>query len=813
MGRNDALPLSLSIPAFRSHASVAGWLTALCLVFLGLGMLLSVPAAAQVSCTVTWHCTAGSSACYGLGGDHSQVASFKDAASCQAQMSAINDGFTRTCSCGGAGSTPAVSNPHVSHSGNPVQDALTDGVNLGITMKVANPYMSNFMQSAASAFIGTMFANSAEADRQQAILNEQLAQQRAMLAEQQRMARQQALDAMFARLNKELKLIGASPDLQMKLSATSNQQLAMKVGSGSAASTGLQLKLGSSSSDNGSGYGVPGLPGIYTNGARTDTASTSTANTSSQTNGGIAGLPGINLSSEQISQAPQLALAATALQGPERAQAEDLALAAAAQNSTLSSSITDPAVQDFQQANQQYRQAAAASAQAQQAYDEAQSHLSADKTTLGVAQQQFGAVTTPTPEQQAAYSKMLVAQQSDEATSMAARQGFDTAGGQLTLTRDNAAAALAKISPSLAVSNTAPPLSLKSSSDSDIKVVVAGLPVLAGTPLANSPVFAGKPGTVSQMPAPDMPAASITSAVTRTYTPVGNGLILGTGAIVWAERKPGQERQVMCDLLRKQSLVAHNDYSAAADCRKYDFVLGMALSLDLLKDLTLRVVMDDLTNGRSSAEAQSFYNKLRGKQFDELGCHSNGAMLCLFALENGDAKAKDVILYGPQVTRETLQMWDQLVRDGKVNSVRIYVNNDDPVAGAAISFADASNAAVTSAKAALRGDASPVVQSALELAAGDNEHHLIFNNSALVQTINEISPRIAVRTLPCAISASEVIDDPTRAAKCHEMVMYNTTVGCATAKPSIALVSGTSFGMGQDLKEPPLPCEALSGVH
>jgi hypothetical protein len=122
---------------------------------------------------------------------------------------------------------------------------------------------------------------------------------------------------------------------------------------------------------------------------------------------------------------------------------------------------------------------------------------------------------------------------------------------------------------------------------------------------------------------------------------------------------------VRCD--QQQSKLAGSAYDEGVDCKRYQFVLGMAVSVDAFTDLKGRVAFDDLTNGQFSANGQGLYDKLRGKGFGELGCHSNGAMVCLAALENKDIKAERVVLYGPQVTRESPEVWDQLVREqGKV---------------------------------------------------------------------------------------------------------------------------------------------------
>jgi hypothetical protein len=291
----------------------------------------------------------------------------------------------------------------------------------------------------------------------------------------------------------------------------------------------------------------------------------------------------------------------------------------------------------------------------------------------------------------------------------------------------------------------------------------------------------------------------------RHYTPAGNGLILGLGAIVYAHRERGEPAQRMCDAIKQQARVAHKDYGAGTDCSRYNFVLGMASSLRLYTDLWNRVAFDELTNGRFSAREQLLYEKLRGKQFDELGCHSNGAMLCLAALENEDIKADQVVLYGPQVTRESLEMWNTLVQERRVKSVKVYLNENDPVPGAAIAFADlvksqqASGASLksysTADNAAVQGlNAGPVLASDTGL----------FQVESLKRTINETSPRILVRTFPCKPGVSTW--------GCHVMSMYRSTVNC-TGKSSKTLVPGTGLHGKDDLPEPPLPCDALGAAQ
>ncbi len=287
----------------------------------------------------------------------------------------------------------------------------------------------------------------------------------------------------------------------------------------------------------------------------------------------------------------------------------------------------------------------------------------------------------------------------------------------------------------------------------------------------------------------------------RQYKPVGKGLILGLGAIVYAHREAGEPEQRMCEALKQQARVSHKDYSAGVDCSRYNFVLGMASSLDLFTDLTNRVAFDDLTNGRFSAQEQLLYEKLRGKQFDELGCHSNGAMLCLAALENQDIRADHVVLYGPEVTRESLEMWNKLVQDARVKSVKVYLNENDPVPGAAIAYADlkkSQHASGVSLKsypsvdnAVLRGAKAGAV------VASDTG---LFQIQSLKRTINETSPRLLVQSFPCNLAMST--------GGCHVMSMYRSTVNC-TGKSSGNTVPGTRLHGQDDLPEPPLPCNAI----
>lgn len=290
----------------------------------------------------------------------------------------------------------------------------------------------------------------------------------------------------------------------------------------------------------------------------------------------------------------------------------------------------------------------------------------------------------------------------------------------------------------------------------------------------------------------------------RRYKPVGKGLILGLGAIVYAHREAGEPEKRMCDAIKQQAHVAHKDYSAGVDCSRYNFVLGMAGSLDLWTDLYSRVAFDDLTNGHFSAQEQLLYEKLRGKQFDELGCHSNGAMLCLAALENQDIQADNVVLYGPEVTRESLEMWNKLVQDGRVKSVKVYLNENDPVPGASIAFADLAKSQQASGLSlksypSVDNATLPVVNAGIVVTSDTG----LFQIQSLKRTINETSPRILVQSFPCNL--------PMSTGGCHVMSMYSSTVNC-TGKSSGKAVPGTGLRGKDDLPEPPLPCDAIGAA-
>lgn len=112
----------------------------------------------------------------------------------------------------------------------------------------------------------------------------------------------------------------------------------------------------------------------------------------------------------------------------------------------------------------------------------------------------------------------------------------------------------------------------------------------------------------------------------------------------------------------------------------YNFIIGVAQSSGVIGDLP-RVYADNLSRGRATPAVQKEYNLLRGRTFDALDCHSNGAMLCLAGLANNDIKLVEprvVRLMGPQITPAALEEWQRLAQSRNID-LRIYFNDGDPV--------------------------------------------------------------------------------------------------------------------------------------
>lgn len=110
----------------------------------------------------------------------------------------------------------------------------------------------------------------------------------------------------------------------------------------------------------------------------------------------------------------------------------------------------------------------------------------------------------------------------------------------------------------------------------------------------------------------------------------------------------------------------------------YDFVISMASYATPLEDLASRVLFDGATYGEFSRTHAPLFASLKGRSFDRLDCHSNGAMLCLAALRGGDVKAKEVRLFGPQINGPAADIWREWAANAKVK-LTVFIAVGDPI--------------------------------------------------------------------------------------------------------------------------------------
>jgi hypothetical protein len=263
-------------------------------------------------------------------------------------------------------------------------------------------------------------------------------------------------------------------------------------------------------------------------------------------------------------------------------------------------------------------------------------------------------------------------------------------------------------------------------------------------------------------------ASAATTA--RTYVHSGNGLVGGatwSGGYYASQDATPEVRERAMERFREQARAAGID-PAGIDMARYNFILGIAAAPELEWDL-YRLFQDQRNEGRFSARQREAYASLRGREFDELGCHSNGAMICLEALHRGDARADDVVLYGPQLTEQSLDLWQQLAADGRIQSLRIYVNENDPVPPGTIILSPSASVSIRS-------------------------RPILFDGAALRRTIHEAAPRAEVFTFACG---SELT------LNCHDMSQYTARRGCLRPQAP-GEVEGTLY-RGRRVREPPSP--------
>jgi hypothetical protein len=161
------------------------------------------------------------------------------------------------------------------------------------------------------------------------------------------------------------------------------------------------------------------------------------------------------------------------------------------------------------------------------------------------------------------------------------------------------------------------------------------------------------------------------------YQEYNHGLVLGLTAI-GGFNVPRGSSSVVREHAAKSFHQQQPSETPAVSSSGYDFVLGIAKSILLDRELW-RALRDNSLQGAYSAYEREIYPSLKGRSFDLLECHSNGAMVCLAALGNGDLAAREVRLFGPQITASSLAAWSKLVTDGYIEEVTIYWLNGDPI--------------------------------------------------------------------------------------------------------------------------------------
>ena len=204
------------------------------------------------------------------------------------------------------------------------------------------------------------------------------------------------------------------------------------------------------------------------------------------------------------------------------------------------------------------------------------------------------------------------------------------------------------------------------------------------------------------------------------------------------------------------------------DLERYNFVLGLASQADFWLDLPRAIRDQDM--GAYSTQHREAYASLRGRSFRELSCHSNGAMLCLAALRAGDVQVRDVVLYGPQITSESLSFWRQLLEDDRITSLRIVVNTDDAVPPLSFLYEE--------------GLGAP------------SRRALLFNPDLMARTLREAIPQATVSSYGCNLGPRE----------CHEMARYRAIEeACRSDADSRQAVAGTRGSSANRVPEPPRP--------
>lgn len=249
----------------------------------------------------------------------------------------------------------------------------------------------------------------------------------------------------------------------------------------------------------------------------------------------------------------------------------------------------------------------------------------------------------------------------------------------------------------------------------------------------------------------------------------GHGLIGGVGWEAFAFNVPiglssEREQEVRKEAdKRLQAAMDRVDRDAGLkrrrriDTKEYNFILGVALSSSPAIDIASRALWDNLSKGRATPLLQQSYDLLRGRSFEPLDCHSNGAMICLAALSTGVSAARHVRLFGPQLTEGSLADWQNLLQSGKIGSLEIYISQGDPVPP--VSYA---------AKYLVPGlrTAETAYRTSIQFAS-----ELLGDPNTLEQSIVKLAPSIQFRRVSCPQLSYQLFS-----VKCHEMAHYQSRV-------------------------------------
>lgn len=260
----------------------------------------------------------------------------------------------------------------------------------------------------------------------------------------------------------------------------------------------------------------------------------------------------------------------------------------------------------------------------------------------------------------------------------------------------------------------------------------------------------------------------------KRYKPAGSLMMLGTGAQTgWNVQPDSREfhnRQLTEGAIEEQLALARRSAPAGVDLEIFNMGLGVAATTWETRDLFSRVIDDQFTRQPVPRSGTSGYNALKGRRFDLLGCHSNGAMTCLLALHNDDIMARDVVLYGPQITGDTALLWQRMLREGKIRSLRIEINSGDPITPLAM---------------------------VVNRYSYDNlrQRPLLFNSPELKATLAELIPSARIETRKCDFRISSPFS-------CHYMSAYPQ---CRNAALPKRIVPGTKGFIDRSYTEPPPP--------